>query len=123
MDKTFFLALLLFNSVLNQVTYDGVQAHELVLNDGSSTIDGTVLTGTANNGVSILDGENIIHYEKEYASVSGYGEATDESEMHSKEDCNKEKLVIISEAGTYIVSGSLKGQLAIDLSETDSHKL
>ena len=123
MDKTFFLALLLFNSVLNQVTYDGVQAHELVLNDGSSTIDGIVLTGTANNGVSILDGENIIHYEKEYASVSGYGEATDESEMHSKEDCNKEKLVIISEAGTYIVSGSLKGQLAIDLSETDSTQI
>ncbi len=118
MKKTILIVLLLFNFVLNDVTYDG--AHELVLNDASSTIDGTTLTETAYNGVSILDGENIIHYEKEYGSVSGYGEATDESEMHSIEECNKEKLVTISEAGIYIVSGTLTGQLAIELPDSDS---
>ena len=90
MKKTILNVFLLFNFVLNQATYDGSEAHELVLNDASSTIDGTTLTETPYNGVSILDGENIIHYEKEYGSVSGYGEAADESEMHSIEECNKE---------------------------------
>ena len=120
MKETILIVLLLSNLVLNQVNYDGNEAHELVLNDASSTIDGTTLTETAYNGVSILDGENIIHYEKEYGSVSGYGEATDESEMHSIEECNKEKLVTISEAGIYIVSGTLTGQLAIELPDSDS---
>lgn len=40
--------------------------------------------------------------------------------MNSIEECNKEKLVTIWEAGTYIVSGTLTGQLAIEISGSDS---
>ena len=123
MNKTTLLVLLLFNYVLNQTTYNDAEAHALILNDENSTIDGKTLSETAYNGVSILDGENIIHYEKEYAGTSGYGEATDESEMHSKDECNKEKLITISKAGIYLVSGSLKGQLAIELPETDNTQI
>lgn len=91
MSKLFILALFLLNSILNEETYDS--ARRLVLNDGDSKIDGQSLSETPYNGVSIHNGENIIHYEKEYSGISGYGEATEESEKHSKEDCNKEKLV------------------------------
>lgn len=73
MEKTTLIVILQFNLVLNQVTYEGVEAEELVLNDASSTIGGTTLTEIAYNSVSTLDGENIIHYEKEYGSVSWYG--------------------------------------------------
>lgn len=119
MTKMIILTLFLLNCVLNEETYDS--AHRLVLKDGESKIDGELLTDTPNKGVSIHDGENIVHYEKEYAEISGYGEATEESEKHSKEDCNKEKLVKISQSGTYIVSGTLNGQLAIELSsKTDN---
>ena len=122
MSKLIFLIFLLLNCVLNEETYEN--SHSLVLNDGESKIDGVLLTQTPNFGVSIHDGENIIHYEKEYADISGYGEATEENEKHSKEDCNKEKLVKISQPGTYIVSGSLKGQLSVELSgETDSTQI
>ena len=97
MSKLIFLIFLLLNCVLNEETYEN--SHSLVLNDGESKIDGVLLTQTPNFGVSIHDGENIIHYEKEYADISGYGEATEENEKHSKEDCNKEKLVKISQPG------------------------
>lgn len=40
--------------------------------------------------------------------------------MNSIEECNKEKLVTIWEASTYIVSGTLTGQLAIEISGSDS---
>ena len=120
MIKIYFLVLLLLNYILNEETYEG--AHTLVLKDGESTIDEQSLSKTPSLGVSIHAGENIIHYEREYADVSGYGEATEENEKHSAEDCNKEKLVKISESGTYIVSGSLKGQLSVELSSnTDSN--
>ena len=119
MTKMIILALFLLNCVLNEEAYDS--AHRLVLKDEESKIDGELLTDTPNKGVSIHNGENIVHYEKEYAEISGYGEATEESEKHSKEDCNKEKLVKISQSGIYIVSGTLNGQLAIELSsKTDS---
>ena len=122
MNKIIFLIFLLLNYVLNVETYEN--SHTLVLNDGESKIDEVKLTQTPNFGVSIHDGENIIHYEKEYADTSGYGSATEENEKHSKEDCNKEKLVKISEPGTYIVSGSLKGQLSVELSsKTESTQI
>ena len=122
MNKIIFLIFLLLNYVLNVETYEN--SHTLVLNDGESKIDEVLLTQTPNFGVSIHDGENIIHYEKEYADTSGYGSATEENEKHSKEDCNKEKLVKISEPGTYIVSGSLKGQLSVELSsKTESTQI
>ena len=101
---------------------DYSNAHYLVLNNEKSTIDGTTLTSTENNGVSILPGENIVHYESEYASLSGYGESTDESEWHSIEDCNKEYLIQITKAGTYIVSGTLEGQLAIEIPKTEENR-
>ena len=60
MKKTTLIFLLIFNLVLNQATYDGSEAHELVLNDAISTIDVTTLTETPYNGVSILDGKLFI---------------------------------------------------------------
>lgn len=63
------LALSLLNCVLNEEAYDS--AHRIVLKDGESKIDGELLTDTPNNGVSIHNGENIVHYEKEYAEISG----------------------------------------------------
>ena len=122
MKETTLVLMILFSYILSLENYVG--HHDLVLNDASSTIDGVELTSTANNGVSILDGEKIIHYEAEYASITGYGEATEQSEWHTKAECNKEKLIKISEPGTYIVSGTLNGQLAVELSSnTDSTQI
>ena len=118
MRKIILIALFLFNYVLSLETYTG--AHTLVLNNDQSKIDENTLTTTPQSGVSIFDGENIIHYESEMATQTGYG-STSENEMHTKADCNKEKLVKITEPGIYIVSGTLKGQLAIDLSATSEN--
>ena len=115
------LCIFLFLSLSIITLEEYSNAHYLVLNNDKSTIDGTTLTSSENNGVSILPGENIVHYESEYASLSGYGESTDESEWHSTEDCNKEYLIQITEAGTYIVSGTLKGQLAITIPEDEDN--
>ena len=62
MSKRFYLILLLLTFVFNAETYSN--SHKLVLDDDNSTIDGEALTSTAINGVSIYDGENIVHYEK-----------------------------------------------------------
>ena len=124
MVKRILLAFLLLNFILNiatsnflnlmktEETYPG--AHILFLNNENSTLDGVTLTEN-NTNVSIEQGSNIVHYEKEYANVPNYGEAKEESEKHSIEECNQEKLITIKKEGTYIVSGTLKGQLAIQL--------
>lgn len=115
MRKIILIALFLFNYVLSLETYPG--AHTLVLNNERSQIDRNTLFSTSQNGVSLFNGEKIIHYESEMATQTGYGSAS-ENEIHTKADCNEEKLVKITEPGIYIVSGTLKGQLTIDLSAT-----
>ena len=115
-----FSTIVLFLCVTNIYTATYSNSRKLILNDVDSTIDGTKLSSTPTNGVAILDGENIVHYESEYASIKGYGDSTLESEWHSKEECNKEKLIEITEAGTYIISGNLSGQLSIKVTEADN---
>ena len=84
MKKNIFLILLLlFISINSLEEYSG--SHTLVLNDASSTIDGTTLTSTANNGVSYSSG-----------------------------------VVSITSAGTYILSGSLSGQVSISVGSSDT---
>lgn len=65
------------------------------------------------NGVYVEN--DIIYYEagKDFT----YGEGTDE-DSHSKEEALEHKVVHITEAGTYRISGTLsKGQIAVDLGE------
>ena len=97
--------------------------HVVVLNDADTTIDGTQITSDNTQDIYIQDGENIIHYESEYANEEGYGASTDSSEQHSKEECNKEKLITIKKSGTYLISGNLYGQLAIEGESTDTFTL
>ena len=77
-----FILVLLFISVKPIEEYSG--SHTLVLNDASSTIDGTTLSSTANNGVSYSSG-----------------------------------VVSITSAGTYILSGSLSGQVSVSVGSSD----
>ena len=75
------------NFMTSEETYPG--AHYLVLNNEASTFDGETLTED-NADVSIEQGSKIIHYEKEYSVIPDYGEAEEENEKHSKEECNQE---------------------------------
>lgn len=77
-----FILVLLFISVKPIEEYSG--SHTLVLNDASSTIDGTTLSSTANNDVSYSSG-----------------------------------VVSITSAGTYILSGSLSGQVSVSVGSSD----
>ena len=116
MFEKILLCLLLLNSTLNIET--DTKIYMLSLNKNEPSIDGHILTETPYNGVSIHNGENIDHYAKEYDAIPDYGDAekpAKESEKHTKEECNLEKLVKISQPGTYQVSGSLKGQLCVEL--------
>ena len=117
--KIYFLLVHLLLTLINSEEYSG--AYNLILDDEKSTIDGEILTSDPIKGVSIKAGENIVHYESEYANVEGYGESTSQSEWHTKEECNKEKLVEITEPGTYIVSGKLNGQLSISIPDADEN--
>ena len=110
------LCLLLLNSTLNIET--DTQIYMLFLNKNEPSIDGEILSETPIHGVSIHAGHNIEHYAEEYANITGYGDPEKPaklSEMHTKEECDLEKLVKISEPGTYQISGSLRGQLCVDL--------
>ena len=83
--KISYIVLILFFTNIYTATYSN--SRKLVLNNAESTIDGTKLSSTPTNGVAIYDGENIIHYESEYANIKGYGDSTLESEWHSIEEC------------------------------------
>ena len=112
-DETFHLVNFMLNEDIDPEEY------YLVLNNENSTLNGKNLTED-NSVVSISNGENIVHYEKEYANIPNYGEAKNESEKHSNEECNQEKLITIKKGGKYIVSGNLKGQLSIKIKETEN---
>ena len=81
------------------------------------TVEGEkVESGTEKEGVSV--GGDIIYYHDMdyYASGNEYGDGNN-SDRHTAEEAAGHTLVTITEAGTYRISGSLKGQLAVDLGE------
>ena len=90
---------------------------EIVFDDTAVTVEGEkVESGTEKEGVSV--GGDIIYYHDMdyYASGNEYGDGNN-SDRHTAEEAAGQTLVTITEAGTYRISGSLKGQLAVDLGE------
>jgi len=82
MKIIFIISIILFASIKPLEEYSG--SHTVVLNDASSTIDGTSLSTTSINGVSYNSG-----------------------------------VVSITSSGTYILSGTLNGQVSISVGSTD----
>ncbi|MBR5310610.1 MAG: carbohydrate-binding domain-containing protein [Oscillospiraceae bacterium] len=78
------------------------------------------------NGVEFSDecaekisvGGDIVYYRDidEYESKNPYGEGEKE-DKHTEEEAKKHTLITIKEPGEYILSGSLFGQVAVDLGE------
>ena len=76
------ILIVLFNSIKPWEEYSG--SHTIVLNDASSTIDGTTLSSTSINGASYSSG-----------------------------------VVSITSSGTYILSGTLNGQVSVSVGSSD----
>lgn len=76
------ILIVLFNSIKPLEEYSG--SHTIVLNDASSTIDGTTLSSTSINGASYSSG-----------------------------------VVSITSSGTYILSGTLNGQVSVSVGSSD----
>ena len=92
-------------------------AKQIVLSDDGITVDGkTVAAGESESSVTV--GGEIIYYHDmdNYESGNEYGDGNN-SDRHTAEEAAGQTLVTITEAGTYRISGSLKGQLAVDLGE------
>lgn len=90
-------------------------AVEIVLSDDKVTVDGNEITSEG----AVTLSNDIVYYEDKdtYDSGNTYGEGTEE-ERHSVEDAAAHKVVNITEAGTYLISGSLsQGQIRVDLGE------
>ena len=120
MNTSIYLIFLLLTFVLNDELYPG--AHRLILDNENTSLDGQLLSEISSKYANINNGENIIYYEKEiHDQLPDYGEAK-EYEMHTKEEARKENLVTIIKEGTYIVSGNLRGQLAIELDKKKEKK-
>lgn len=92
-------------------------AKQIILSDDGITVDGkTVAAGESESSVTV--GGEIIYYHDmdNYESGNEYGDGNN-SDRHTGEEAAGHTLVTITEAGTYRISGSLKGQLAVDLGE------
>lgn len=92
------------------VEYDGV---EIVLSDAEITVDGETIATDEDSHVYVAN--DIVYYEsgKDFT----YGEGTD-ADSHSVQEAAEHRVVHITKAGTYILSGTLsKGQIAVDLGE------
>lgn len=99
----------------SQEDYSG--AAQVVLSDGEITVNGkTVAEGEEIDGVSV--GGEIIYYHDmdNYESGNEYGDGDDE-DKHTEAEAAGHRLVTVTKAGAYRISGALKGQLAVDLGE------
>lgn len=88
---------------------------EIVFDDTAVTVEGEkVESGAEKEGVSV--GGDIIYYHDMDYYVSGneYGDG-DNSDKHTAEEAAGHTLVTITKAGTYRISGSLKGSLRLTL--------
>ncbi|MBE6623669.1 MAG: carbohydrate-binding domain-containing protein [Ruminococcaceae bacterium] len=88
-----------------------IQGSHISLSDNKVLIDGA--DATNDNTMPVYVANDIVYYEEGRDFTYGEGEKSDE---HSKEEAGRHLVVHITQAGNYILSGSLKeGQIAIDL--------
>ena len=97
---------------------DSAVADEVVIsldNDGT-TVDGQTISSDETSAVYAA--HDIIYYEDRdtYDSGNTYGEGED-SDKHTEEEAASETVIHITKAGTYKISGTLQGQIAVDLGE------
>jgi hypothetical protein len=89
---------------------------QIVLSDSQTTVDGRAISASPEDAV--YEGADIIYYEDGHDSSYGDGS---EQEAHSESEAAENKVITITQPGTYRISGTLsKGQLAIDLGEDAS---
>lgn len=83
------------------------------LSNSSITVNGSEISADSSSDVYL--GNNIIYYEENQGSSYGEGTKADE---YSEEEALAHKVINITKAGTYKVSGTLEnGQIFIDLGE------
>ena len=93
-----------------QEPYEGTQ---IVLADSKITVDGAEIS--ADTAQAVYTANDIVYYEEGHDFT--YGEGTD-ADAHSKEEADAHTVVHITEAGQYVLSGTLsKGQIAVDLGD------
>ncbi|MBQ3561243.1 MAG: carbohydrate-binding domain-containing protein [Oscillospiraceae bacterium] len=89
-------------------------AVKIVLSEKDVAVDGKP---AEESGCVTVGGEIIYYHDMDvYPSGNPYGEG-EESDRHTETEAAEHTLVTITEPGEYIISGSLKGQLAVDLGE------
>ncbi len=89
-------------------------ATKIILSENSITVDGKPAEET--EGIKI-GGEIIYYHDTDfYESKNPYGEGNEE-DKHTEAEAEKHTLVTITKPGEYVISGTLKGQLAVDLGE------
>ena len=90
---------------------------KIELNNDKTLVNGVQITSDDSQAVYMASGTTIVHYEYDMAEKYGstYGEATSKDAWHTDEECAEETHIIITQPGTYEVSGKLYGQLSIEL--------
>ncbi len=91
-------------------------ATQITLQDGETTVDGEAIS--SDSSAAVYAANDIIYYEDKdtYDSGNKYGEGED-ADKHTAEEAAAETVIHITQAGTYKISGSLQGQIAVDLGE------
>lgn len=89
-------------------------AVSIVLSESGAEVDGEA-AGT-DSSAAVYTGNDIVYYEDRdsYDSGNPYGEGT-ANERHSAEEAAANTVVYITELGTYRLSGTLHGQVRVDL--------
>jgi len=89
---------------------------DIVLSENGVAVNGQAAGTDSSSAVYIAN--DIIYYEDRYNYDSGnpYGEGT-ASDRHTAEEAAANTVVYITEAGTYRLSGTLHGQVRVDLGE------
>lgn len=89
---------------------------KIVLNQDSVTVNGE--SAGTDTGAAVYIGNDIVYYEDRdtYDSGNVYGEGS-ASERHTAEEAAANTVVYITEPGTYRLSGTLHGQIRVDLGE------
>ena len=90
-----------------------LEGTQIVLSDDSVTVDGEAISEDTNSAVYAAN--DIVYYEE--GKNFTYGEGTEE-DSHSEEEADAHKVIHITKAGTYVLSGVLSaGQVAVDLGD------
>ena len=98
--------------VINNAVLDNSTDTLISMSENEITVNGEMISGDASENVYIAN--DIIYYES--GKDASYGEGT-EADTHSAEDAAKHTVVHITKPGTYRLSGSLNGQIFVDLGD------